>query len=208
MTDKSTTQAAAGATPAADQQIDDLLLPLLGPAYNMALRLTRNPADAEDLLQEAAARACQAFHQFQIGTNFRAWFYKILVNCFYGHARRDRRRGQSVSIDDTPELYLYARTAEMGLHDHEANPAATFLSWLDTEQIGKALDELPEEYRTVATLYFVEDLTYEQIAKILEIPLGTVRSRLHRGRKMLQRKLWRVASEHGLISDSLREGDR
>lgn len=202
MADHAPTQATVHATSQPHQTIDELLLPLLGPAYNMALRLTRDAADAEDLLQEAAARSCQAFHQFQPGTNFRAWFYKILVNCFYGRARRDRRRGYSVSIDDTPELYLYARTAELGLHERESDPASSFLSRLETEQITKALEELPDEYRTVATLYFIEDLTYEEIAQILNVPLGTVRSRLHRGRKMLQKKLWRVASEHGLVADA------
>jgi RNA polymerase sigma-70 factor (ECF subfamily) len=184
------------------QTIEQLLLPVLPPAYNFALRLTRDEADAEDLLQEAAARACRFFDQFQAGTNFRAWFFKILANCFYNRERRNRRRGEHFSIEDTPALYLYARTAEVGLHESETNPASALLTRLETEQIAHALNELPEEYRTVATLYFVEDLKYEEIADVLGIPLGTVRSRLHRGRRMLQKKLWNVALEHGLVPET------
>jgi RNA polymerase sigma-70 factor (ECF subfamily) len=183
----------------APQIIEQLLLPVLPRGYNYALRLTRDEFDAEDLLQEAATRACQFFHQFQAGTNFRAWFFKILTNCFYNRERQDRRRGKRLSIEDTPALYLYTRTAEAGLHERDSNPAAAFLTRLDTEQIARALNELPEEFRTVAVLYFVEDLKYEEISGVMGIPLGTVQSRLHRGRRMLQKKLWDVALEHGLV---------
>jgi RNA polymerase sigma-70 factor (ECF subfamily) len=194
MTRPDTGQQAVGAP----QTIEPLMLPVLPRAYNFALRLTRNEVDAEDLLQEAATRACQFFHQFQAGTNFRAWFFKIVTNCFYNRRRQDRRRGQRVSIEDTPAFYLSTRTAEAGLQNRDSNPAAEFLTRLDTEQIARALNELPEEYRTVATLFFVEDLQYKEISGLLGIPLGTVRSRLHRGRRMLQKKLSNVALEHGL----------
>jgi RNA polymerase sigma-70 factor (ECF subfamily) len=186
----------------ASQTIEELLHPVLPRAYNFALRLTGEQADAEDLLQDAAVRACQFFHQFRQGTNFRAWFFKILANCFYNRKREDRRRGEQVSMEDTPALYLYMRTAEAGLHERESNPAAALLTRLDTEQIARALNELPKEYRTVATLYFVEDLKYEEISDVLGIPLGTVRSRLYRGRRMLQKKLWDVALEHGLAPEA------
>lgn len=180
--------------------IEPLLRPVLGPAYNFAVRLTRDQVDAEDLLQEAAVRACQFFHQFQPGTNFRAWFFKILANCYYNEIRRDGRRGENVSIDDAPALHLYVRSMETGLHDRASDPAGAFLDRLGTDRIVLALNELPEEYRAVATLYFVEDFKYEEIADVLGIPLGTVRSRLHRGRKILQAKLWDMAVENGLVS--------
>lgn len=172
---------------------------MLKPAYGFAVRLTRNEADAEDLLQEAAARACRAFHQFQPGTNFRAWFFKILANCFYAKLRTERHRGEHVHIEDTPPLYLFMRTAEAGLHERDTDPATWLVNRLSRDQIEKALSELPTEYRIVATLYLVEDLKYEEISDVLNIPIGTVRSRMHRGRRILQKKLWDVAVDHGLV---------
>lgn len=184
----------------APDTIEPLLRAVLGPAYNFAVRLTRDETDAEDLLQESALRACRFFHQFQPGTNFRAWFFKIMANCYYSELRRDGRRGQSVSIDDAPPLHLYVHLSEMGLQSPESDPAAAFLDRMGTDRIGRALEEIPEEYRAVATLYFVDDFKYEEISEVLGIPLGTVRSRLHRGRKILQKKLWDMAVEHGLVS--------
>ena len=176
-----------------------LLTPILGIAYGYALRLARNTAEAEDLVQEAALAAVRGFGTFQTGTNFKAWFFQILTNCFYGRHRKRAREGQQADLDDVPELYLFERTAELGLHG-VANPAHEVLSRLDGDAIAAALGELPEEYRVVSTLYFMEDFTYDQIADILGVPVGTVRSRLHRGRKLLQRRLWPIAVEHGLVS--------
>jgi RNA polymerase sigma-70 factor (ECF subfamily) len=181
--------------------IDALLLPLLPRAYAYARRLTRDDVEAEDLLQDAAARACEFFHQFRTGTNFRAWFFKILTNCFYGRIRKERHRTHVSldQLDDAPPVYLYSRTRESGWHDLDADPAEAFVGRLDADVILHALDDLPEEYRAVATLYFLEDLPYDEIAGVLGIPVGTVRSRLHRGRRVLQRRLWDVASDRGLV---------
>jgi RNA polymerase sigma-70 factor (ECF subfamily) len=179
--------------------LEALLTPILGPAYGYALRLVRESAEAEDLLQEAALAAVRGFGTFQEGTNFKAWFFQILTNCFYSRHRRAKRQGQTSDLEDVPELYLYERTAEIGLHG-VADPARQVLSRLDGDEIAAALGSLPEEYRVVSTLYFMEDFTYEQIASILDVPVGTVRSRLHRGRKLLQRKLWPIAVEHGIVS--------
>lgn len=181
--------------------LDVLLTPILGVAYGYALRLLRNPSDAEDLLQEAALAAVRGFAGFQPGTNFKAWFFQILTNCFYGKHRRDKREGTQTELDDVPELYLFERTTELGFSGG-ADPAREVLGRLDSEQIAAALAQLPEEYRVVSTLYFMEDFTYEQIATILGVPVGTVRSRLHRGRKLLQRELWPIAVEHGIVSRS------
>ena len=101
--------------------------------------------------------------------------------------------------EEVSELYLLSRSAEAGLHQRTSDPAEYLLRRLDGEQIGDALRNLPEEYRVVSTLYFMDDLSYENIAGVLGIPVGTVRSRLHRGRKMLQQRLWHAALEHGLI---------
>lgn len=183
---------------ASSQTLDQLLRPLLGPAYSYARRLLRSQADAEDLLQEAALAACRGFGTYQQGTNFKAWFFRILTNCFYSRYRRQRREGDGVELDDVPELYLFDRTREMGLHQSVSDPAQHLLSRLDQQQIADALDSLPEEYRVVSTLYFIDDLSYQDIAEALGLPVGTVRSRLHRGRKALQKHLWRIAVEHGV----------
>lgn len=189
----------------ASQALDDLLKPLLARAYGLALRLLRNRADAEDLVQQAALDACRGFATFQAGTNFKAWFFRILTNCYYGRHRRQRHEGPPVAFDEAPELYLYGQTAALGWHAGAADPAQAFLDRLDSDQIAAALQGLPEEYRVVSTLYFLEDFSYEQIAGILDIPVGTVRSRLHRGRKILQKLLWRVAVERGVVPAGSKE---
>jgi RNA polymerase sigma-70 factor (ECF subfamily) len=104
-----------------------------------------------------------------------------------------------VSTEDLPALYLYARTAEIGLQSQEPDPAAAMMDKFDSEHVAEALDALPEEYRVVSTLYFIDDLSYQQIADVVGCPVGTVRSRLHRGRRMLQKALWRVAEERGIV---------
>src|SRR5881396_95639 len=189
----------------ARQGLDDLLKPLLGRAYGLALRLLRNRADAEDLVQEAALGACRGYATFQPGTNFKAWFFRILTNCYYARHRRQRHEGPPVDLHETPELYLYSRTAEIGLHQNAADPAQALLNRLDGEQIATALQGLPEEYRVVSTLYLVEDFSYQEIGAILDIPVGTVRSRLHRGRRILQKLLWRLALERGVVPEAAKE---
>jgi RNA polymerase sigma-70 factor, ECF subfamily len=174
-------------------------------AYGVALRLSRNPADAEDLVQEAALLAFRAFDSFVAGTNFRAWFLKIVTNCYYSKRRREKSRPVVSDLDDTPDLYLYARSGEAGFPTQGPDPAAELLDSLGTERIAAAIVRLPEEYRIVCTLYFMDDLSYEEIATAVECPVGTVRSRLHRGRKMLQKVLWKIAEEDGIISGHRRQ---
>jgi RNA polymerase sigma-70 factor (ECF subfamily) len=133
------------------------------------------------------------------GTNFRAWFLKILLNSYYSRRRRERSRPVTSDLDDTPDLYIYARSGEAGFPTQGPDPAAQLLDKLGTERIVAAINRLPEEHRIVATLYFMEDLSYEEIAQALQCPVGTVRSRLHRGRKMLQKALWQIAEEDGIV---------
>ena len=102
-------------------------------------------------------------------------------------------------LDDTPDLYIYARSGQAGFPTQGPDPAAELLDKLGTERIAEAINRLPDEYRTVSTLYFMDDLSYEEIARVLDVPVGTVRSRLHRGRKMLQKALWQVAEEDGIV---------
>jgi RNA polymerase sigma-70 factor (ECF subfamily) len=180
-------------------EFEQLLSPILQMAYGTAVRLTRNRTEAEDLVQDAALLAFKAFDSFQQGTNFKAWFFRILTNAFYSRHRKEKHEKANLSTEDVPALYLYTKTAEAGLHGRESDPASAIMDKLDTEQVSEALEALPTEYRVVATLYFIEDFSYQQIAEVLECPVGTVRSRLHRGRRMLQKALWEVAVERGIV---------
>ena len=205
-TEQSATAQAAVPLGADDFQV--LLVEVLPTAYGYALRLTRNRADAEDLVQDAALRAFRAMTTFEPGTNFKAWIFRILTRCFWANHRRRQRRPNTVDFDDTPDLYLYARSAEHGLQWEGEDPARALIDRLGTERVSEAIGQLPEEYGVVCTLYFMEDFAYHEIADVLEVPVGTVRSRLHRGRKMLQKALWCVAEESGIVTElTKREGN-
>lgn len=180
-------------------EFEGLLRPLLDPAYALAYSMSRNAADAEDLVQEAAMRAFRAFHTFQRGTNFKAWFYRILTNCSYMRHRTAQRRPSTVGLDDAGDLYLYRQTRAAQLYEHANDPANALISRMSVERVTEAIAMLPEEYRAAASLYFLEDLSYQEIAELTACPVGTVRSRLHRGRRMLQKALWAIAEEEGII---------
>jgi RNA polymerase sigma-70 factor (ECF subfamily) len=185
---------------AVQAEFERLFTPLVSMAYGTAVRLTRDRTEAEDLVQDAALLAYRAFGSFQPGTNFKAWFFRILTNAFYSRHRKEKHEKANLSTEDVPPLYLYSRTAEAGLQGRDTDPASAIMDKLDTEQVSAALEALPTEYRVVATLYFIEDFSYQQIAEVLECPVGTVRSRLHRGRRMLQKALWEVAVERGIVT--------
>lgn len=193
-----TTEATALTDAATTSDFETLLMPILSRAYAAARYLTGDSSDAEDLVQEASLLAWRSFGTFQTGTNFRAWFLRILTNAFYMKHRKERR-ARTVPLDDAPDLYLYAQTAAAGMHEECANPAQAFMSRLAAHQVVQAIDALPEEYRAAAALYFVDDLSYQDIASVLGCPVGTVRSRLHRARKMLQVALWQVARDQGVV---------
>lgn len=192
------TMAHPPATGAGDP-FESLLLPLIDKAYNTALRLTRNAADAEDLVQDAALLAKRGFGSFTPGTNFGGWFFRILHNAFISRYRRDKRRGTSVELEDTPELYLFMKTASNGGGDPD--PATALMDRIDADTVSAALARLPDEYRAAATLYFINDMSYDDIARTLEVPVGTVRSRLHRARRRLQQELWELAVDRGVVSE-------
>jgi RNA polymerase sigma-70 factor (ECF subfamily) len=187
----------AAASDSRRREFEGLLAEVLQPAYGLAFNLTRNRDDADDLLQDAALQAFRAFHTFRRGTNFRAWFYRVLTNLHYYRHRKSRREVETTAWEDATDLYLYARATEADLHARSEDPAALVLGRLTTEQVTAAIAALPEEFRVVCTLNLVDDLAYHEIAEILGCPVGTVRSRLHRGRKLLQRALWHVVQESG-----------
>jgi RNA polymerase sigma-70 factor, ECF subfamily len=171
-------------------------LPLLGEMYAAALRLTRNPADAEDVLQEAYLRAYRGFGTFKEGTNLRAWLYRILTNAFINTYRKRQREPQTVSDDEVPEWYLYER---LGGDGAEASAEAEVLETLPDEDVQDALASLPEQFRLAVLLADVEGFSYKEIAEILDVPIGTVMSRLHRGRRALEKRLVDVMRERGLV---------
>lgn len=193
-------------TPDGDRgELPELLNGVLASALKTASFLTRSAEDAEDLTQEAAIQAFRAFDQFEQGTNFKAWFLKVQHNCFLNRLRHDSRRPQTVQIEDDDtidSLYLFEQTRGVGMHKGGGDPAGALLDRLDGEQIAAALRALPDEFRAVATLYFIEEMGYEQIALVVDCPLNTVRSRLHRSRRLLQKALWDMASERGIVSGS------
>ena len=178
-------------------EFEALFEPILDRAFAVACGFCRNKADAENLVQEAALRAFKAFDGFHRGTNFKAWFMRILSNCYFEQLRRLKRRPEVCAEDQNLDLFLFFRFSERQ-HDQTADE---FWSHMQGEEIVCALRALPAEFASVATLYFVENCTYEEIAGHLNVPTGTVRSRLHRARKLLQANLWRLASESGLVQE-------
>jgi RNA polymerase sigma-70 factor, ECF subfamily len=173
------------------------VLPLLPSLYGAALRMTRNPADAEDLVQETYLRAFRGFAGFTEGTNLKAWLYRILTNGFINSYRKKQREPQIVEgPDDLEEWYLYDR---LGGQRVEESAEEEVLDRIPDEAVKRALESLPENFRIPVLLADVEGFSYKEIAEIMDTPIGTVMSRLHRGRKALERALWDTAQQRGLI---------
>ena len=169
--------------------------------YNAALRMTRNPADAEDLVQETYLKAYRGFGGFQEGTNLKAWLYKILTNTFINTYRARKRRPDESDIEDVEDLYLYHRLGGLEAAAAGRSVEDEVLERVTETEIKEALESLPEQFRIAVLLGDVEGFSYKEIAEILDIPIGTVMSRLHRGRKALQKRLYDFGHERGLIGE-------
>jgi RNA polymerase sigma-70 factor (ECF subfamily) len=179
--------------PGSSERFERDVVPFLGQLYPAALRMTRNPTDAEDLVQETSAKAYAAFHQFRPGTNLKAWLHRILANTFINGYRKRRREPRQAASGGFPDwqggsdpLAPAARSAE-----------AEALDRLADSEILRALRDLPEEFRVAVYLADVEGYAYKEIAEIMGTPIGTVMSRLHRGRGRLRDKLAAYAPRHG-----------
>jgi RNA polymerase sigma-70 factor (ECF subfamily) len=181
-----------------EERFEREALPLLSGMYSAAYRLTRNSADAEDLIQETFLRAYRGFHQFEPGTNLKAWLYRILTNTFINSYRKKQREPQTVSDDEVEDWYLYSKMSEEGL---EPSAESSVIESLPDEDVQEALSSLPEQFRIAVLLADVEGFSYKEIAEITGVPIGTVMSRLHRGRKALEKRLWDVVRERGLVKD-------
>jgi RNA polymerase sigma-70 factor (ECF subfamily) len=173
------------------------VLPMLPSLYGAALRMTRNPSDAEDLVQETYLRAFRGFGGFQEGTNLKAWLYRILTNSYINSYRKKQREPQIVeSPDDADDWFLYDR---LGSRNVEGSAEQEVLDRIPDADVKAALESLPENFRMPVLLADVEGFSYKEIAEIMDTPIGTVMSRLHRGRKALEKALWQTAKERGLV---------
>ncbi len=189
----------------ADQaKFSELAMEFMPSLYTAALRMTRNPADAEDLVQETYLKAYRAFNSFSEGTNLKAWLYRILTNTYINTYRAKKRRPEESDIDDLENFYLYRRLG--GLEGARAARSAEdeVLDHFTETEVKEAIEALPEQFRMAVLLGDVEGFSYKEIAAILDVPIGTVMSRLHRGRRALQKRLYEFGRQRGLVAE--REG--
>ena len=177
------------------EEFESQVLPLLDRLYSAALRYTRNPADAEDLVQETVAKAYRSFHQYQPGTNLRAWLYRVMHTTYISMYRKAQRRPQESLKEEVDDYSFYDEIARSGGRSAERE----VLESLTDEEVRAALADLPESFRVAVYLADVEGFAYKEIAEIMDTPVGTVMSRLHRGRKALQKALAEYARTRGLI---------
>ena len=170
--------------------------------YSAALRMTRNAADAEDLVQETFLRAYRGYGRFEEGTNLRAWLYRILTNTFINSYRAKQRRPQESDLADVEDLYLYRRLGGVETSELGRSAEDQLMDVLTESEVKEAIEALPDKFRLPGLLADIGGFSYKEIAEIVDVPIGTVMSRLHRGRKALQKSLWEFATERRLVPDS------
>jgi len=171
-------------------------LPHMDVLYNFALRTTGNADDARDLLQETYLKAYRFWDKYEKGTNIRAWLFRIMKNSYINRYRKETKEPDKVDYNSVENFYNSIRSDQTDPNDLEEKIFGGLLG----DEVAKALESIPEDFRTVVILCDIEGLTYEEIAEFIECPIGTVRSRLHRGRKLLQAKLLEYAKTQGILS--------
>jgi len=171
--------------------------------FATALRMTRNKADAEDLVQETFLKGWRAFDSYQQGTNLRAWLFRIMTNTFINKYNSQQRRPQETELDEVEELFLFRRMGAFDQSKMSQSAEDQMLELFTDDEVKNAIEELPETFRIPVLLSDVEGFSYKEIAEMLEVPIGTVMSRLHRGRKAMQKMLYEYAKERGLVDESL-----
>lgn len=181
------------------EEFEEVALPHLDALFSLALSLARNRKDAEDLVQETFLRAYRFFGSYRAGTNVRAWLFRILRNTFINRYRARRIRPEEVDFGKIEATYEQ-RIEQTFLNRHQPpSPEQIVMDGTLDGQVQEALDLLPEEYRMVVLMALMEEMSYKEISSALSIPLGTVMSRLHRGRKMLQASLLEFAESKGIL---------
>lgn len=176
---------------------DSQMMPYLDSLYNTAYRMTRSAEDAEDLVQETYFKAYKYYDKFEEGTNLKAWLFKILKNTFINNYRKRKLEPRSVDFAEIEDSF--ERIVRRDNADQPADPESEYFTGVLDDDVKKALDSLPYDYRMVVILADLEDFSYKEIAEILDCPVGTVMSRLYRGRKLLEKVLLKYARQHGYI---------
>jgi RNA polymerase sigma-70 factor (ECF subfamily) len=179
------------------QDFNEEIIPHLDALYNFGLRLTSDPNDAEDLVQDTIVKAYRFFSSYEKGTNAKAWLFRILKNSYINNYRKKSKKPQEVDYDEVASFYETIRADRTESSDLEDK---MFRELID-DDLTSALEKIPEDFRTVVLLCDVEDFTYEEIANMLDVPIGTIRSRLHRGRNLLKTQLMEYASNRGYTHD-------
>jgi RNA polymerase sigma-70 factor (ECF subfamily) len=185
----------------ADQvEFADQAMEYMPALYAAALRMTRNPSDAEDLVQETYLRAYRGFGGFEQGTNLKAWLFRILTNAYINSYRAKQRRPVESELEDVEDLYLYNHLPAVEQATRGRSAEADVLERITDTEVKSAIESLPEQFRLPVYLADVEGFAYKEIAEMLDIPIGTVMSRLHRGRKALEKRLHDFVVDRNLIS--------
>ena len=177
----------------------DQAMEYMDQLYSTALRMTRNRADAEDLVQETYLKGYRGFSGFTEGTNLRAWLFRILTNTYINSYRKKQRRPSETDLEDVEDLYLYRRLGGAEQAALSRSAEEELMDHLTDGRIRDAIEALPEQYRLAVLLADVEGFAYKEIAEILDIPIGTVMSRIHRGRKQLQKQLMEFGERRGYV---------
>ncbi len=175
------------------QDFEDEIIPHLDAMYNFALRLTSSPNSAEDLVQDSIVKAFRFFNSYEKGTNAKAWLFRILKNSYINNYRKKSKQPNQVDYDEVASFYESIRADRTDTSDLEDRMYRDLID----DDISNALEDLPEDFRTVVLLCDIEDFTYEEIANMLDVPIGTIRSRLHRGRNLLKSQLLEYAQKRG-----------
>ncbi|MEQ8524106.1 sigma-70 family RNA polymerase sigma factor [Gracilimonas sp.] len=179
------------------KDFDEEIIPHMDALYNFALRLTTDPNDAEDLVQDTIVKAYRFFSSYEKGTNAKAWMFRILKNSFINNYRKTSKKPSQVDYDEVSSYYESIRAERTETSDLEN---LMFREMMD-DDLSNALTRLPEDFRTVVLLCDVDGYTYEEIANMLDVPIGTIRSRLHRGRNLLKTELLEYAKKRGYTGD-------
>lgn len=184
-------------TPANHQEFEREAVPHMNILHNYALRMTGNPDDANDLVQETYLKAYRFWDKYEKGTNIRAWLFRIMKNSYINRYRKETKEPNTVDYNDIQNFYNTIRYASSDPNDLEEKIFGGLLG----DDVARAIESLPEDFRTVVILCDIEELSYEEIAEFVDCPIGTIRSRLHRGRKMLRAKLFEYAKKRGFVTN-------